>query len=104
MLNDLTKEQRILADFMSDLSEKCYSAGWLENLEYVLWDASITGERKFGQDIVSQQDIDQLNQLSNDCNCWIYFDDISEETAIELALWRQKFETAISLNPDILKG
>ncbi|WP_345245091.1 hypothetical protein [Nibrella saemangeumensis] len=89
---------------MSDLSEKCYSAGWLENLEYVLWDASITGERKFGQDIVSQQDIDQLMQLSNDCNCWIYFDDITEETAIDLAVWRQKFETAISLNPDILKS
>ncbi|GAA4459766.1 hypothetical protein GCM10023189_33890 [Nibrella saemangeumensis] len=104
MLNDLTTQQRKLADFMSDLSEKCYSAGWLENLEYVLWDASITGERKFGQDIVSQQDIDQLMQLSNDCNCWIYFDDITEETAIDLAVWRQKFETAISLNPDILKS
>lgn len=104
MLDDLTMKQRRLADFMSELSEKCYSAGWLENLEYVLWDASTKGERKFGQDIISQQDIDQLIQLSKDCNCWIYYDGTTEETAIDLRLWRQKFDEAISQNPNILKG
>ena len=103
MLNDLTKEQRILADFMSDLSEKCYSAGWLENLEYVLWDTLTKGERKFGQDILSQQDIDQLIQFSKDCNCLVYYDDATEETAIDLALWRQKFDQAIFQNHNIFK-
>jgi hypothetical protein len=104
MLNCLTIEQRILADFMSNLSEKCYSAVWLENLEYVLWDTLTKGERKFGQDVISQQDIDQLIQLSKDCNCWVYYDDATEETAIDLLSWRQKFDKAISHNHDILKG
>jgi hypothetical protein len=27
-----------LADCMSDISEKCYYASWLDGLEYILWD------------------------------------------------------------------
>ena len=104
MLNALTSGQRQLADFMSDISEKCYYAGWLENLEYVLWDAIINGQRKFGHGIISQQDIDKLEQLSKDCNCWIYYNDITEETAIDLLLWRQKFDNDVIQNPKIIKG
>lgn len=96
MLNDLTKEQRKLADFMSHLSEKCYSAGWMEGLEYVLWDALSTGQRKYGQSIISKQEIDQLVELSKDCNCWIYYDDTKEESAIDLTSWTQKFNQAVS--------
>ena len=94
----------MLAEFMSDLSEKCYSANWLENLEYVLWDTLMNGERRWGQDNISQQDIENLNQLCKDSNCWIYFDDKKEETAIDLIAWRQKFDVVLSQNPDILKG
>ncbi len=104
MLNDLTKEQRILADLMSDFSEKCCSANWLQNLEYVLWDTITTGQRKFGQDIISQQDINKLIQLSKVCDCWIYYDDITEETAIDIISWKQKFDKAVLKNPKILKG
>ncbi|MBS1669529.1 MAG: hypothetical protein JST58_19305 [Bacteroidetes bacterium] len=89
---------------MSDISENCYSAGWLENLEYVLWDAITNGERKFGHGIIYQKDIDKLEQLSKDCNCWIYYDDVTEQTAIRLDLWRQKFATDIIQNPKIIKS
>ncbi|MEP6466987.1 MAG: hypothetical protein ABJB05_11815 [Parafilimonas sp.] len=104
MLNDLTFEQRKLADFISDISERCYSASWLENLEYVLWDMLNKGERKYGRDVLTQQDIKQLIQLSNDCKCWIYFDDIKEETAIDIELWKEEFDKTIFQNPNILKG
>ncbi len=104
MLNDLTTKQRKLADFMSDISERCYSAGWIQHLEYVLWDSLTTGERKFGQNIISQQDINQLIQFSKDCNCWIYYNDITEETAIDIFSWRQIFDEAILKNSNILKG
>ena len=104
MLNALTIEQRQLADFMSHISEKCYYAGWLKNIEYVLWHAVINGERKFGHGIISLQDIDKLVKLSKTYNCWIYFDDKTEETAIELSAWRQRFDEAISQNPEIIKS
>lgn len=102
MLTDLTVEQRRLADLMIEISEKCYSAGWIKNLEYLLWDALTNEERKLGRDIISESDIDQLKQLSQDCNCWIYFDDKEEESPIELESWRDKFEKGISENLDSL--
>ena len=102
--NALTLEQKKLADFMSEISERCYSAGWLKNLEYVLWDTLTKGTRKFGQDKISHDDIDELKQLSAACNCWIYFDVVKEETNIDLALWTEKFNLTTSRNPKILKG
>ena len=104
MLNELTIKQRRLAEFMSELSEKCYAAGWLRNLEYVLWNTLLNGERKLGQDFISKTDIVQLNEFSEDSNCWIYFDDDTEETAIDLFTWKQKFKEVLSQNPDIING
>jgi hypothetical protein len=91
MLADLNLKQQELAVFMSDISERCYSAGWMMDLEYVLWEALTNGERKYGHDIISPSDIIQLKQLSKQCNCWIYFDDINDQTAIELDQWQEKF-------------
>ena len=46
MLRDLTPPQRQLADFMSDLSENAYCAGWMSGLEYALWEwRHLTGGR-----------------------------------------------------------
>jgi hypothetical protein len=104
MLHDLTSEQRQLADFMSNISEKCYYAGWLSNLEYILWDAVNNGEKEFGHGIISDQDVRTLMQLSKDCNCWIYYDDTTEETALDLANWRYKFNEAAIKNPSIIKA
>jgi hypothetical protein len=75
MLSDLTIDQKRLADLMSEISEKCWTAGWATNLEYVLWDALMNGERQYGRNIISQQEIQALETLSKACNCWIYFDD-----------------------------
>ena len=104
MLIELTIEQRKLAEFMSDLSERCYCAGWIKDLEYFLWDMVINGPRRLGQDNITQQDIVHLNHLSKESNSWIYFDDKTEETAIDLYTWEQKFEEAISQKPEMLKN
>ena len=92
MIDALTSEQKLLAEVMRGISERCYCAGWMEHLEYILWDALINGQKKYGQDVITRNDIEQLKRLSEKCNCWIYFDDVSEETAIDLELWRQKFK------------
>ncbi len=102
MLQDLTLEQRLLANLMNDLSERCYSAGWMMNLEYVLWDAISNGPREFGRDVITQNDINELKHLSDNCNCWIYFDDEEEEIAIDLLLWQQKFNEELGDEPNIL--
>ena len=104
MIYDLTPDQIQLENLMSDISEKCYSAGWETNLEFVLWDAVINGERKYGHDIITIDDIDLLKKLSTACSSWIHFDDQTEETAIDLDKWRQMFYKAINDNPSLVKG
>jgi len=101
MLKDLDNLQLALADFMSEISERCYYAGWMSDLEYSLWDALVNGERKYGQDIITKDDIQTLKDLSQRCNCWIYFDDTNEETAIDLDIWKEKFKNYISSHPDL---
>jgi hypothetical protein len=104
MLSDLTIDQKRLADLMSGISEKCWTAGWATNLEYVLWDALMNGERQYGRNIISQQEIQALETLSKACNCWIYFDDDTEETSIAIEEWEQKFKNDIFNFPEIING
>jgi hypothetical protein len=104
MLKDLTPVQASLADLMSRISERCYAAGWMQNLEYVLWDAQIKGGREYGQDFITQDDIAALKTLSNKAGCWIFFDDKSEETAIDLNSWQNKFQAETQNNPSLLIG
>lgn len=49
MLNDLTSAQQRLAQYMSELSERAYSAGWMDGLELALWQALKDGPYKYGQ-------------------------------------------------------
>lgn len=91
MRNHLNKQQELLAIFMSVISEKCYYAGWMLNLEYALWDSVLYGERKYGHDFIILKDIETLKLLSTEADCWIFFNDVLEETAIDLKSWEEKF-------------
>lgn len=104
MIKNLTPDQEKLANFMSDISERCYYAGWLDNLEYVLWGALINGPRAYGRGEITQEDIDALKQLSGAVNAWIVFDDDPniEEVALDLDLWAIKFQADVHENPRLL--
>ncbi|RYZ90662.1 MAG: hypothetical protein EOP06_07645 [Proteobacteria bacterium] len=102
MLKDLTDDQRKLAEVMSDISERCYSAGWMTNLEFVLWDVLITGERSYGHGKITAQDIVELTELSHRCAAWIYFHDDTEETAMDLSSWTKLFREIVEKYPDTL--
>jgi hypothetical protein len=90
MLKYLNAEQTKLAKLMSVISEEGHSAGWIQNLEFALWDAINGGNREFGRYVITQNNIDELNLLSRGCGCWIIMDDENEETAIELETWKKK--------------
>ena len=104
MRQDLTIEQNLLADYMSEISERCYTAGWMTNLEYVLWDSFSSGPRKYGQDFITQQDINLLKKLTEAANSWIFFDDLLDEIALDLKDWEAKFINDKQNNTQILKG
>ncbi|HEY5916319.1 MAG TPA: hypothetical protein VIU13_02925 [Chryseolinea sp.] len=88
---------------MSAISEKCYSAGWMGDSEYVLWDAVISGPRSFGCGKITQEDIDKLIGISNKTKTWIVFDDELEETAIPVDKWRKQFTEDTLKNPGKLQ-
>jgi hypothetical protein len=104
MGSDLTEKELRLAEFMSEISEHCYAAGWMLNLEYVLWHAVINGERKYGQSYITQDDISTLIKLSTDANAWVVYDDDKEETALSLKEWTEKFKNDLEQNKEIIKG
>ncbi len=88
---------------MSELSERCYAAGWMMGLEYVLWDAVLNGERKYGQGYISNVDISKLKDLSSICQSWIYFDEKEEETAIDIISWNTVFSKELKENSEVIK-
>lgn len=104
MLKDLTPAQASLADLMSEISERCYSAGWIQGLEYVLWNAVQKGERKYVHDRISNDDLEALKTLSEKAGAWIVYDDVTEETAIDIRNWQKKFQTDVDKNTELLKG
>ena len=98
MLRDLNLDQLALADFMSQLSELSFSAKWMDKLEFDLWTSIQNGDRlQYGRHIITKAQLDGLKHLSDKCECWIYFDESLEETAISLNAWKKMYEDYQSL-------
>jgi hypothetical protein len=102
MINDLTQDERQLAELMSELSQRCYSASWMKDLEYVLWDAVVSGPRDYGHSTITREDINKLVQTSDKVNSWILFDDELEEIPVPLDKWKVKFTEDTTQDPDRL--
>lgn len=104
MTPNLTIDQKVLADYISAISERCYYAGWITNIEYILWDCLINGARKYGHDYITQQDINFLKSQSIRIGCWIIFDDKDGEIAIDLDKWKTQFKRKVNNHPNMLNG
>ena len=91
MLSELSVPARRLADYMSELSEEAYCAGWMMELEYDLWNALIEGPREYGFIQLTNEHIAQLRKLSRNARGWIVFDPDTAETLLRLAEWKKKF-------------
>jgi hypothetical protein len=89
MLKDLTPSQRALADYMSELSEDAYCAGWLVGLEFELWALMQGNQRDFGFLEFSGEEARRLRELSDRCAGWIIYDRDTEETWMPTSEWEQ---------------
>ncbi len=75
----------------------------MQNLEYVLWHALVSGPREWGRTYIGPDDLTALKLLSDRIGGWIYFDDEQEETYLPLAEWKLKFEEVVQANPSVLR-
>lgn len=91
MLDDLTAKQRALAEYMSELSEEAYCAGWLEDLEFSLWRIVLDGSGRFGFMEITTEHVSNLKEFSRLCGGWIFFDDLNGETFVSLKDWEKRF-------------
>jgi hypothetical protein len=98
MIADNKEDEWLLAYIISNISERCYYASWMDDVEYILWYSLQEGPRRYGHDEISLDDITALKMLSDRCKCWIYFDDVMEETPIPLELWHVKYTEFIKGN------
>jgi len=76
---------RRLADFMSHLSERYWSAGWMTDLEVRLWDALQNNGKIFEGLSLEPHEHRELAALSKACGGWIYFEGSDEASAEVLA-------------------
>jgi hypothetical protein len=91
VLNELSQNQLLLAEVMSDISERAYYAGWMDGLEHALWAAVTGGNRHYGHHVLSDSELSELLELSRICDGWIRFDEKHEEVFVSLSDWREKY-------------
>ena len=89
----MNEDHKILAEYMSEISELAYCAGWMHDLEYMLWRIIVCDEndRLYGRYELSDADIGRLRLLSDKCKGWIYFDEVEEEKWISNDDWNKKY-------------
>jgi hypothetical protein len=101
MLVQLPPDARSLADYMSDLSEEAYCAGWMLGLEYALWRAVLLGPRTYGRLKITAEHIERLKTLSTAAGGWIAFDDALGEVLVTHDEWKQMFKKWSDANPGL---
>jgi hypothetical protein len=91
MLLKLEPNARALADYMSELSEEAYCAGWMHDLEYELWEATLSGPKEYGRLMISWAHIARLKLLSAAAGGWIIFDEVEAESLMAIDEWQNHF-------------
>ena len=88
----MTPEAETLKDFMSELSEEAYSAGWMSGLEYALWYAVLNGPLEYGRLSIDEVHIERLKELAGACAGWIVFEDRDSESWVPMPEWVATFD------------
>jgi hypothetical protein len=87
--------KRLLVDYISELSEEYWCAGWYADIEYELWeilDLSIEEMEPFWQRRVEPQDLSDLKWLSQVTSSWGKWDDEREDIPVSLEEWKKNYQ------------
>jgi hypothetical protein len=91
----LSPDARALATYMSDLSEEFWCAGWMQDLEFMLWSAT-KGEDAYASLTLTRDQLATPKSLSNACKGWIVFRRDAGETFVSMPEWMQLFAVWLS--------
>jgi hypothetical protein len=90
----MTSAQKDLADYMSELSEEGWRAGWMDGLEFALWEAVLGQRHEYGYLTIAPDHRTRLRVLSERCAGWIVYLDNVGETWVPLDDWKTRFSAA----------
>lgn len=76
-----------LHDAMSELSEDCYAAGWMQGLEYDLWRIVLAGDGHYGMGRITRDDTARLRQLADDAGGWWMHGEL-----VSMSEWLKRYE------------
>lgn len=89
----MTPSAAALRDYMSELSEEAWHAGWQTDLEFALWHALHGGPRRYGRLTLTDAHLSRLRELSDRCGGWVRFDDdAADEVFVPTDRWRRLVE------------
>ena len=95
MLSNLSSDARALATYMSGLSEEFWCAGWMRDLEFMLWSVGEGGKTDATLTLTRDQ-VAKLKSLSNACKGWIVFRSDTGETFVSMSEWMNLFAAWLS--------
>jgi hypothetical protein len=83
---------RDLEVLMSDLSEDCWCASWLDGTEYALWSFVLRSEPvEWGMGAVDGEQIWKLRTLSNGAGGWWYWQEEHGLMFVDLDTWKRMY-------------
>ena len=80
-----------LRDVMNGISEDCYCAGWMIGLEYAIWNALQSGDRKYGMGEIDENELERCRVLSSELDGWIIWIDDLEIDDLPVNEWGPYF-------------
>jgi hypothetical protein len=80
-----------LIDYISELSEEAYCAGWMSAVEFALWRRVCEGPGRYGRLEVTEAHLQKLGELSRRCGGWVYWDDATDETFVPMSQWEAMY-------------
>lgn len=88
-------QKQELYELMHHISEDCYCAGWMAELEYALWRMVLNprGDLRYGMGDVPLSDIWMLRELANELGGWIVWWDDADEPGLDNDGWGPRFVT-----------
>jgi hypothetical protein len=89
MFAHLSPDQQALAEYMSRLSEEGFRAGWMEDIEYLLWTA-VTGSTAGMRWTLKDEEVEKLRELSELCHGWIVYEG-GHHCFLPLEEWERRY-------------
>jgi len=89
--SDFTEDQRQLYELMSEISEECWCAGWINGNEYAIWEAMQNGCYQFGMRIIDKDLLGKVRELSGRIGGWIIWYDDEDDPQLCPKDWGPRF-------------